>query len=88
MLSFSDLYEDVSDELELNGTALKNNQDVGLYAKTFLGEGKSIQKINQEEDDKKNDDDYNQSKAIEEISRNNYLHIENKAPIVQMAPIK
>ena len=43
------LHDDDSDEqadLELNGSAVKNSQDVGIYARTFLGEGKSISKLN------------------------------------------
>lgn len=38
--------DDDPDEIELNGTALKDQKDVGVYAKTFLSEGKSITRIN------------------------------------------
>ena len=33
-------------DLELNGSAIKNSIDIGVYASTFLGEGKSISKLN------------------------------------------
>ena len=38
--------DDDPDEIELNGTAMKDQKDVNLYSKTFLAEGKSITKIN------------------------------------------
>lgn len=38
--------EEDPDEIELNATAMKNQADVNVYAKTFLSEGKNIQKIN------------------------------------------
>ena len=37
---------DDQDDLELNGSAVKNSMDIGVYASTFLGEGKSISKLN------------------------------------------
>jgi hypothetical protein len=43
------LHDEDSDEqsdLELNGSAVKNSMDIGVYARTFLGEGKSITKLN------------------------------------------
>ena len=61
--------DDDPDDIELNGSALKNNGDVGLYAKTFLGEGKNINKINQEEEDRKNGEPADAGKAVEEISK-------------------
>lgn len=38
--------DDDPDEIELNGTAMKDSKDVNVYSKTFLTEGKSITKIN------------------------------------------
>lgn len=63
---------DDPDNIELNGSALKNQNDVNIYSKTFVGEGKSIQKLNQEEQDMKNASDdttYDHGKAIDEISK-------------------
>ena len=38
--------DDDPDDIELNGTALRNENDLGTYSKTFLAEGKSITKLN------------------------------------------
>jgi len=38
--------DDDPDDIELNGTALRNENDQLTYQKTFLGEGKSISKLN------------------------------------------
>ena len=80
--------DDDPDEIEINGTDLKNANDVGLYAKTFLAEGKSIQKINQEEEDKKNASDesfQDRGKAIDEISKQVSMNQMMKPPMIERA---
>ena len=37
--------DDDPDDIELNGSALKNQSDVALYAKTFISEGKNTKQI-------------------------------------------
>ena len=37
--------DDDPDDIELNGTALKNQSDVDMYQKTFIGEGKNTKQI-------------------------------------------
>ena len=58
-----------------------------MYSNTFLKEGKSIKKINQEEEDRKNGDGMDQGKAVEEISRSVSMNkiSSNKAPMIQKA---
>ena len=79
--------DDDPDEIELNGTALKNQQDVSVYSNTFLKEGKSIKKINQEEEDRKNGDGMDQGKAVEEITKSVSMNkiSNNRAPMIQRA---
>ena len=38
--------DDDPDDIELNGSDLRNEKDVGVYTKSVLAEGKSISKIN------------------------------------------
>lgn len=72
--------DDDPDEIELNGTALKDQKDVNAYAKTFLGEGKSIKVLNQEEEDRKNGDVADPSKAVDEIAQQVSMQKISKAP--------
>lgn len=80
--------DDDPDEIELNGTDLKNNRDVNIYSKTFVGEGKSISKLNQEEEEKRSasdDSNYDHGKAIDEISKQVSVNKINQAPMIERA---
>lgn len=79
--------DDDPDEIELNGSALKSQSDVGVYAKTFLGEGKNINKLNQEEEDRKNGEPADAGKAIDDISKTVSLSKLNKPqpPMIEKA---
>ena len=59
---------DDPDEIELNSTAERNQSDMNVYSNTFVKDGKSITKLNQEEDDKKNGDFSDPVKTINDIS--------------------
>ena len=79
-------HDDDPDEIELNGTDLKNNNDVKTYSQTFLSEGKSITKINQEEEERKNSLDdtiYDKNKAIDDISKSVQMKQLNKTPMIE-----
>ena len=60
--------DDDPDSIELNSTAERNQSDMGVYSNTFVKDGKSITKLNQEEDDRKNGDYSDPQKAINDIS--------------------